>query len=120
MVILGVDDSATMRKIIGLAVKSDGNTFIEAENGQDALNKLTTQKVDLFLVDINMPVMGGLEFITKVRSQPAYIKAPIIIITTENEQAMRDAGMKAGANDWIVKPFEKEQLLSVIGRLKKV
>lgn len=119
MVILGVDDSATMRKIIGLAVKGEGNTFVEAENGKDALDKLKAQTVDLFLVDINMPVMGGLDFIREVRKLPAYGKTPIIIITTENEQAMKAEGLKLGANDWIVKPFEKEQLLAVIGRLKK-
>lgn len=119
MTILGVDDSATMRKIIGLAVKADGTTFVEAENGKDALAKMSGLKVDLFLVDINMPVMGGIEFVTEVRKMPAYGKTPIIIITTENEQGMKDSGLKAGANDWIVKPFEKEQLLSVINRLKK-
>lgn len=115
MVIMGVDDSSTMRKIIGLAVKDLASTFLEAENGQDALGKLAGgPKPDLFLVDVNMPVMGGIDLVKALRAQPAHAKTPIIIITTETDQALKDQGLKAGANSWILKPFEKDQLLAVI------
>lgn len=117
MTIMGIDDPATMRKIINMGVKEE-HDFIEAENGQDALNKLEDQpKLDAFIVDVNMPVMGGIEFIKNVRAVPAYNKTPIIIITTESDQNMKDEGIKAGANAWIVKPFEKEQLQAVLASL---
>lgn len=117
MVIMGIDDSSTMRKIIGMAVK-DEHTFMEAENGKDALDKLAdSPKVDVFLVDVNMPVMGGIEFIKAVRALPAYAKTPVIVITTESDQAMKDEGMKAGANSWLIKPFEKDQLQAALSAL---
>lgn len=117
MVIMGIDDSSTMRKIIGMAVK-DEHTFMEAENGKDALDKLSgNPKVDVFLVDVNMPVMGGIDFIKALRGLPAYAKTPVIVITTESDQAMKDDGMRAGANAWLIKPFEKEQLQSALAAL---
>jgi len=100
-----------------MAVKSAGYDFEEANDGREALNKALAGHYDAFLVDVNMPVMGGIEFVTELRKVPAYVRTPIVIVTTENEVAMKDKGIKAGANDWIIKPFEREQLLAILKRL---
>ncbi len=117
MVIMGIDDSTTMRKIIGMAVKED-HTFIEAENGKDALDKLSgSPKVDAFLVDVNMPVMGGIDFVKEIRKSSAYSTTPVIIITTETNMELKDLALAAGANAWLIKPFEKAHLIEALGKL---
>lgn len=113
-----VDDSNTMRKIVGLALKSKGYEIIEAENGQDALNKAQAEKIDFFIVDVNMPVMNGIVFIQEIRKKPEYANIPIIILTTETEEDLKSKGKAAGANAWIVKPFQNEEFLSLIDKLK--
>lgn len=117
MKILGVDDSQTMRRIVAMAVKSAGYEFEEAGDGREALDKAKAGHYDGFLVDVNMPIMGGIEFVTELRKVAKYAKTPVVIVTTENEVAMKDKGIKAGANDWIIKPFEREQLLAILKRL---
>lgn len=114
MIIMSVDDSATMRKIVGVTLTTAGHTVIEAENGQDALDKVPGKKIDLFIVDINMPVMNGIDFVSNLRRLPGFDKTPVIILTTESEQNMIDKGKQAGANAWIIKPFESEELLNLI------
>lgn len=114
MTIMGIDDSITMRKIIHMAVQDLGD-FIEAENGQDALEKLKGRpRIDYFVVDVNMPRMNGIQFIKEVRRIPEYVDTPIVVITTESDQGMVDEGMKAGAQAWLLKPFEKEALLKIL------
>ena len=114
-----IDDSSTMRKIIGLALKSDGHEYIEAENGKDAILKSDSNKVDFFIVDYNMPELNGIEFIKEIRKKTNYDKTPIIILTTESDNKLIEEGKTAGANAWIVKPFEKEKFLSVINDVYK-
>ena len=114
---LVVDDSSTMRKIVGLALKPAQYNYIEAENGQDALDKLPAQKIDFFIVDINMPVMGGIDFVKAVRAKPDHSKTPIIILTTESDNALIAQGKQAGANDWIIKPFKNDELMALIKKL---
>ena len=114
MQLMIIDDSPTMRKIIGVTLTNNGYSFIEAENGQDALDKLAVNKIDLFIVDINMPVMNGIDFVKNVRKLPAYAKTPIIILTTETEKNMMDKGKEAGADAWIIKPFESDELAKLI------
>jgi two-component system, chemotaxis family, chemotaxis protein CheY len=114
MKFLLVDDSATMRKVVGLALKSSGYDYIEADGGEEALKKIKVEKFDFFLVDLNMPVMPGAELIKKIREIPEHKKTPIIIITTETDQDMKNEGMKAGANDLLVKPFQRESLEKII------
>ncbi|HCL57286.1 MAG TPA: two-component system response regulator [Spirochaetia bacterium] len=117
MVVMNVDDSLSMRKIVTLALKGAGYTVLEADNGEDALSKLTASPVDLFIVDINMPVMNGIDFIKKIKSNPSYASKPIIILTTEFEEDKKKEGLALGANDWILKPFQKEKLLETIKKL---
>ncbi len=112
-----VDDSSTMRKIISLALQPSGHTVTEAENGQDALDKLAGQKADLFIVDVNMPIMGGIDFVKQVRAKSAYAKTPVVMLTTESEDKMINSGKEAGATAWVVKPFKNDEFVALIQKL---
>jgi len=119
MIVMGIDDSITMRKILAMSIQ-DHYQFIEAENGEDGLKKLKNfPAIDCFIVDINMPILSGIDFIKEVRKLRQYAKTPIIVVTTETEQNLVDEGLKAGAQAWLQKPFEKEVLLSKIKELTK-
>lgn len=117
MTVMSVDDSATMRKIISTSLKGAGHEVLEAENGKDALTKLSGNAIELFLVDVNMPVMNGIDFVAELRKIPGHAQTPVIILTTETEQEMVTKGKAVGANAWIIKPFESDELLNLIRQL---
>ena len=119
MTVMVVDDSATMRKIVILALQPAGFQTVEAENGQDALDKSASQKADCFIVDVNMPVMNGIEFVKNLRTKPDYAKTPVIMLTTENEDKLINSGKAAGATGWVVKPFKNEDFLELVKKLVK-
>src|SRR5208337_1199451 len=108
MKVLIVDDSSTMRKITRLALMNQNDEFEEAENGQDALYKISGVKVDLFIVDYNMPVMNGIGFVKSIRSMPEYSKTPVIMLTTEGDYKFVKEVKNAGVTAWMVKPFKNE------------
>ena len=113
--ILIVDDSATMLLSLKSALSLGGFQVETATNGQVALDKLQAGlKPHLILTDINMPVMGGLEMIGKVRAMPGCRFFPILTLTTESETAKRDEGRRLGATGWLVKPIAGPDLLKVI------
>lgn len=114
--ILIIDDSAAQRKVVRLALESKGYQIIEAENGQEGLNKLTSD-LNLIVCDVNMPVMDGIEFVTQIKQNPDYKFLPIIMLTTESQEAMREKGMELGVRAWLNKPFSMEQLLDATNRL---
>ncbi len=115
--IMIVDDSSSMRMVVGIALKGAGYTVLEGRDGQDALNKLTGQKVHLIISDVNMPIMDGISFVKAVKQLPAYKFTPIIMLTTESEESKKREGQAAGAKAWVVKPFKPEQLLSAVQKL---
>lgn len=115
--IMIVDDSASMRQVVGIALKSEGYTVIEGRDGKDALSKLTGQKVHLIISDVNMPVMDGITFVKEVKQLPNYKFTPIIMLTTESEDNKKKEGQAAGARAWMVKPFKSDQLLSAVQKL---
>jgi two-component system, chemotaxis family, chemotaxis protein CheY len=115
--IMVVDDSASMRQVVGIALKSEGYTVIEGRDGVDALSKLTGQKVNLIISDVNMPNMDGITFVKQVKQLPNYRFTPIIMLTTESEEAKKREGQAAGAKAWVVKPFKSEQLLNAVQKL---
>jgi two-component system chemotaxis response regulator CheY len=115
--ILIVDDSASMRQVVGIALKGAGYTVLEGRDGKDALSKLTGQKVHLIISDVNMPVMDGISFVKEVKQLPAYRFTPIIMLTTESDENKRREGQAAGAKAWVVKPFQPEQLLGAVQKL---
>lgn len=112
--ILIVDDSETVRQVLQMTLVNAGFDVVAAEDGVDALNKLSDAQVDMLITDLNMPNMDGLELIKKVREEGAHRFTPIVMLTTESSEAKKLAGREAGASGWIVKPFKPEQLLKVV------
>lgn len=117
--ILVVDDSATVRQAVCLPLQKADFHCVEAVDGQDGLNKLAAEKVDLIITDINMPNLDGFGFIRQARQAPASRFTPIIILTTESSEELKKQGKAAGASGWIVKPFQADQLLKVVRLLIK-
>jgi two-component system, chemotaxis family, chemotaxis protein CheY len=115
--VLIVDDSVSMRKMVGFTLREGGFEVIEAEHGQDALDKLKGATVDLVITDLNMPVMDGIALIQHLRKQPAMKTKPILMLTTEGLTAKKEAGKAAGATGWIVKPFDPEKLLQTVAKV---
>jgi len=115
---LVVEDSPTMRQLITFALKRiPGSKIVEANDGIDALKKLSSQKFDIILTDINMPIMDGLKLVSMVRNDPVHKAIPIIIITTEGADEDRKRGLALGANAYIAKPIQTADLLSVVNEI---
>ena len=115
--IMVVDDSASLRQVVGIALKGAGYDVIEGRDGVDALSKCTGQKIHLVVCDVNMPNMDGISFVKAVKQNPAYKFTPIVMLTTESQEAKKREGQEAGAKAWIVKPFKPDQLLGVVQKL---
>lgn len=115
--IMIVDDSASMRRVVSIALKGAGYDVLEGVDGKDALAKLTGQKVHLIISDVNMPVMDGIAFLKAVKAMPAYKFTPVIMLTTESAEEKKREGQSAGARAWVVKPFQPEQLVNAVQRL---
>jgi two-component system chemotaxis response regulator CheY len=117
--ILTVDDSASIRQMVGFTLRNAGYEVTEAVDGQDALSKIGNAKFDLIITDLNMPNVDGIQLISAVRKLSGFSFVPILMLTTESQAEKKDAGRKAGATGWIVKPFNAEQLVSVVQKLVK-
>ena len=115
--VLIVDDSASLRKVVCIALEGAGYSVIEGVDGKDALTKLDGQKINLIVSDVNMPNMDGITLVKEVKRLPNYKFTPIIMLTTESEESKKQAGQAAGAKAWIVKPFQPEQLLNAVSKL---
>ncbi len=112
--ILIVDDSASMRQLVTFALQDAGYEVVAAVNGRDALSKLNGAGIDMVITDLNMPEMDGIEFIKQLRKRAGYRFTPIIMLTTESQEAKKQQGRQAGASGWIVKPFTPEQLIEIV------
>jgi two-component system chemotaxis response regulator CheY len=120
--ILAVDDSASMRQMVAFTLKSAGYTVVEAVDGQDAWEKANGsagRDFDLVLTDQNMPNMDGISLTKKLRGSPKFASTPILILTTESSDQMKQNGRAAGATGWLVKPFDPTKLLEVIKKVIK-
>jgi two-component system chemotaxis response regulator CheY len=117
MNILCVDDSATLRKIVSMSLTEIGHTVMEAENGKVALSALAAQRIDCIVLDINMPEMGGIEFLELKAKNKAWAPIPVIVLTTQDEEPLRAKAMGLGANGFLPKPFRKEQLIATIKQI---
>jgi two-component system chemotaxis response regulator CheY len=115
--ILTVDDSLSVRQVLGTLLKSAGYDVLEACDGQDALSKLKGQKIHLIISDVNMPKLDGIGFVKAVKQLPTYKFTPIIMLTTESEEQKKREGQAAGAKAWVVKPFKPDQMLGAIEKL---
>ena len=117
--ILAVDDSPSMRKMVSFTLTGAGYQVVEAADGQDAFEKAQAQHFDLVLTDQNMPRLDGLGLTRKLREHPQYKTTPILMLTTESSDLMKQAGRAAGATGWLVKPFDPARLLEVIQKVIK-
>tara|TARA_R110002096_G_scaffold420735_1_gene625959 strand:- start:202 stop:567 length:366 start_codon:yes stop_codon:yes gene_type:complete len=115
--ILAVDDSKTMRDMINFTLLGAGYDVTLAVDGNDGLAKLKDNPIDLIITDINMPGMNGIELIKHVRSDGSYRSMPILILTTESGDGIKQEGKAAGATGWIIKPFVPEKLLKVVAKV---
>jgi two-component system chemotaxis response regulator CheY len=115
--ILAVDDSASIRQMVAFTLKSAGYEVAEAVDGQDGLDKAKAKSYNLILSDQNMPRMDGLTLIKSLRALPQYKTVPILMLTTESSDAMKQQGRAAGATGWLVKPFDPQKLVEVVKKV---
>lgn len=119
-VIMTVDDSISIRQMVGFTLKREGYNVMEAVDGVDAMKQLNGDNpVHMMIADLNMPNMDGIELIKNVRANPKYKFMPIIMLTTESQDEIKQAGKAAGATGWIVKPFKPDQLVGVVKKVLK-
>jgi two-component system, chemotaxis family, chemotaxis protein CheY len=115
--ILAVDDSASMRQMVSFTLKNAGYHVVEAVDGEDAFDKARARDFDLVLTDQNMPRLDGIGLTKMLRNTPKFKSTPILILTTESSDAMKQAGREAGATGWMVKPFDPAKLIEVIAKV---
>jgi two-component system chemotaxis response regulator CheY len=115
--ILIVDDSNSVRMAIRMALTGAGYAVTEASDGAQGLSKANGSKFDMIITDLNMPNMDGLTMIRTLRRSPAQCGTPILFLTTESEDAMKQQAKAAGATGWLVKPFVPDQLIKVVRKV---
>jgi two-component system chemotaxis response regulator CheY len=114
---LAVDDSSSVRQMVGFTLRNAGYEVNEAVDGRDGVAKAAARRFDLIITDLNMPNMDGIQMIAALRKLPEYSFTPILMLTTESQPEKKAAGRKVGATGWIVKPFNSEQLVAVVRKL---
>jgi two-component system chemotaxis response regulator CheY len=117
--IMSIDDSPSLRQMVALTLESAGYEVVEAADARDALSKLAGREYHLFLTDLNMPGMDGIELTKRLRGMPEYKFVPIVLLTTESHQEKKMQGKAAGATGWIVKPFQPQDLLATVKRVMR-
>jgi two-component system chemotaxis response regulator CheY len=115
--ILVIDDSASLREVVSIALQGAGYEVVQAADGKQALDKLDGSRIHLAICDVNMPVMDGISFVTEAKKRPEYRFMPIIMLTTESRESRKQEGQMAGAKAWVVKPFRPEQMLHAVAKL---
>jgi two-component system chemotaxis response regulator CheY len=112
-----VDDSASLRQVVNIALSGAGYTVIEASDGRDALGKLNGDRIHLVISDVNMPNMDGITFVKELKKLPNYKFTPVIMLTTESQESKKAEGQAAGAKAWVVKPFQPQTMLAAVSKL---
>ncbi|KJY81826.1 histidine kinase [Vibrio galatheae] len=115
--ILAVDDSVSIRQMVSHTLRDAGYDVETANDGRDALNKVSACKFDVVISDVNMPNMGGFELVKALREKPQYKFIPILMLTTETSTDKKQQGKSAGATGWLVKPFNPDTLLKTLKRV---
>jgi two-component system chemotaxis response regulator CheY len=115
--VMVIDDSASLRQVVSIALKGAGYEVVEAADGVQALALLDGRKVHLVISDVNMPNMDGVTFVKSMKELPAYRFTPVIMLTTESQAAKKAEGQAAGAKAWVVKPFQPQTMLSAVAKL---
>jgi two-component system chemotaxis response regulator CheY len=114
-----IDDSASMRQMVAFTLETAGFEVVQAVDGRDALAKLQGRDIHLFLADLNMPNMDGLDLTRRLRAMPEYKFVPIVLLTTESQADKKLQGKAAGATGWIVKPFEPDKLVAIVHKVMR-
>jgi two-component system chemotaxis response regulator CheY len=112
-----VDDSASLRQVVNIALKGAGYDVVEACDGRDALTKLDGRKIHLVISDVNMPNLDGIGFVKQLKANSSYKFTPVIMLTTEAGAGKKQEGQQAGAKAWVVKPFQPQQMLDAVSKL---
>jgi two-component system chemotaxis response regulator CheY len=112
--ILVVDDSASLRHVVRLALEGAGYAVIEAGDGAAALALLDGRAISMVICDVNMPRMNGIEFVKSAKALPNYRFLPILMLTTEGQDEKKAEGKAAGAKAWMMKPFSPTSLLKAV------
>jgi two-component system chemotaxis response regulator CheY len=115
--ILTVDDSPSIRQMVKLTLSAAGYQIAEAGNGAEGLAKAKSTPIHMVITDLNMPVMDGLTFIRELRKLSTHRGIPIVFLTTESDGDIKRQAKEAGATAWIVKPFQQEQLVTVVRKV---
>jgi two-component system, chemotaxis family, chemotaxis protein CheY len=115
--VLVVDDSPSVRQVVSMVLKSSGHVVSEAENGLKALDQLESNKFNLIVCDVNMPEMDGMTFVEEARKLESCKFTPILMLTTETKDDLREKAKSLGVRAWLVKPFQPQVLLSAISKL---
>ncbi len=115
--IMIVDDSASLRQVVSIALKGAGYDVLEACDGKDALGKLDGRKLHLIISDVNMPNMDGIAFLKAAKELASYKFTPIVMLTTEAGENKKQEGQAAGAKAWVVKPFQPAQMITAVSKL---
>ncbi len=115
--ILTVDDSASIRQTVKIALASGGHTVSEAVDGMDGLEKAGQSGFDLIITDFNMPRMDGLAMVRELRKLPRYMGVPVLLLTTESDGGLKQQAKAAGATGWITKPFAADQLMRIVEKV---
>lgn len=112
-----IDDSLTLRQMLKITLRKDGYEILEAENGVDALEKVKGQKINLFICDLNMPKMNGIEFIKTVKQDKNFAYTPVIMLTTEPKESIKEDAKEIGIKIWKVKPFDPVDIVMAVKKL---
>ena len=115
--VLAVDDSRPMLAMLSQCLKKGGHEVYQAADGVQALEQLRAHQPDMVITDLNMPNMDGLEFIEAARQEPAGGSVPILLLTTETAQALKDRAREVKATGWLTKPFDPDQILGLVEQL---
>lgn len=115
--ILIVDDASLIRNVANKAAIEAGYETIVANDGQEGLDALVDNDVDMIFSDINMPIMNGLEMVEQIRKQEKYKFIPIVMLTTESKPELKEVAQKLGVKAWLLKPFNKDKFLLVLSKL---
>ncbi len=115
--ILTIDDSKTMRDMLMVTLADAGFDVLQAVDGQDGLDVLGKERVDVIITDINMPIMDGYEVIRQLRGNPDHKTTPILVLTTESELSKKKLARDVGATGWMVKPFDPDRLVATIRKV---
>ena len=115
--ILVIDDSASLRQVVAMALQGAGYEVLQAGDGMAALALLDGRKIGMAVCDVNMPRMNGIEFVKAAKALPAYRFLPILMLTTESQESKKEEGKAAGAKAWMVKPFSPTSLLNAVSKL---